>query len=177
MSSTRVLVGLLEIVGAVEEAVAPVEAQPVDVLLDGVHKLGVLLGGVGVVHAQVADAAELFGGAEVDAQRLAVADVQIAVRLRREAGVHLHALKLPPGPMSSSTKEKSVFVEKSRSRKNLHPVGAIPGKSITFHKFYPALPGVEQIQHLQQGIGGQVLRQLQRTFPAPGGGRRCPLRR
>ena len=52
---------------------------------------------VRIVHAQVADATEFFGGAEIDAQRLAVADVQIAVRLRREARVHLHALILAAG--------------------------------------------------------------------------------
>ncbi len=74
-----------------EEPVAPVKAQPVDILLDGVHILGVLLGGVGVVHAQVAQAAEALGGAEVDGQRLAVADVQIAVGLRRKTGVDLRS--------------------------------------------------------------------------------------
>ena len=58
-----------------------------DVLLNGLNELVVLLGGVRVVHAQVADAAEFLGRAEVDAQCLAVADVQIAVRLRRETGV------------------------------------------------------------------------------------------
>ena len=65
-----------------------------DILLDGVHVLGVLLGGVGVVHAQVAQTAELLGGAEVDAQGLAVADVQIAVGLRRKPGVDGLSLKL-----------------------------------------------------------------------------------
>ena len=90
----RVLIVLLEIVGAIEEPVAPVEAQPVDILLDGVHILGVLLGGVGVIHAQVAQAVVPLSGAEVDAQGLAVADMQIAVRLRREAGVDGHSLEL-----------------------------------------------------------------------------------
>ncbi len=90
------LVGLFKVVAAVEEPVPPVEAQPVDVLLDGVHKLGVLLGGVGVVHAQVADAAELLGGAEVDNQGLAVADMQIAVGLRGETGVDPHPGAAPP---------------------------------------------------------------------------------
>ena len=61
-----------------------------DVLFDGVHKLGVLLGGVGVVHTQVADAAELLGGTEVDNQGLAVANMQVAVGLGRKAGVDLH---------------------------------------------------------------------------------------
>ena len=50
----RVFIGLLKIIRAVEEAVAPVKAQPVDILLYGVDVLGVLLGGVCVIHAQVA---------------------------------------------------------------------------------------------------------------------------
>ena len=81
-------IGLFKIIGAVEEPVAPVEAQPVDVLLDGVHILGVLLGGIGIVHTKVAHPVKLQGGAEVDGQGLAVADVQIAVGLRREPGVN-----------------------------------------------------------------------------------------
>ena len=76
-----VVVHLLKVVGGVVEPVAPVVAQPVDVLLDGLHVLHVLLGGVGVVHAQVAQAAVLLGGAEVDEDGLGVADVQVAVGL------------------------------------------------------------------------------------------------
>ena len=68
-----------------------------DVPLDGVHELHILLGGVGVVHAEVAEAAELLRRAEVDGQGLAVADVQVAVGLRREAGVDGHALELSAG--------------------------------------------------------------------------------
>ena len=64
-----------------------------DILLDGIHILGVLFGGVGVVHAQVAQAAVTLGGAEVDAKGLAVADVQIAVGLRRETGVNGQSLE------------------------------------------------------------------------------------
>ena len=63
-----------------------------NVLLDSVDVLNVLLGGVGVVHAQVADASVLFGGAEVDADSLCVTDVEIAVRLGRKTGVNLHSL-------------------------------------------------------------------------------------
>ena len=59
-----------------------------DVLLDGFHKLHVFLGGVGVIHTQVAQAAKLLGSAEVNDQGLAVADVQVAVGLRREPGVN-----------------------------------------------------------------------------------------
>ena len=65
-----------------------------DILLDGVHILGVLLGGVGVIHAQVAQAVVPLSGAEVDAQGLAVSDVQIAVGLRRKTGVDGHSLEL-----------------------------------------------------------------------------------
>ena len=68
-----------------------------DILLDGLHKLHILLGGVGVVHAEVAKAAELLGGAEINNQRLAVADVQVAVGLRRETGVNGFSGELPAG--------------------------------------------------------------------------------
>ena len=83
-----ILVVLLEVVGAVEEAVAPVEAQPVDIFLDGFDKLHVFLGGVGVVHTQIAQTVILLGSAKVDGQRLAVTNVQIAVGLGRKAGMH-----------------------------------------------------------------------------------------
>ena len=68
-----------------------------DVLLYRVDVLGVLLGGVRVVHAQVAYAAEALRRAEVYDERLAVAYVQVAVRLGREAGVYAPALKTSAG--------------------------------------------------------------------------------
>ena len=80
------VVELLEIVGGVIEVLAPVEAEPAHVALDGVDVFLLLLGRVGVVEAQVAAAAELLRHAEIEADRLGVADMQIAVRLRREAG-------------------------------------------------------------------------------------------
>ena len=64
---------------------APVEAEPAHVALDGVDVLLLLLGRIGVVEAQVAAAAELLRDAEVEADRLGVADVQIAVGLGRKA--------------------------------------------------------------------------------------------
>ena len=82
------LVNLLEIVGGVVEPVLPIEAQPADVLHDRVDVLDVFFAGVGVVEPQVAQAAELLGDAEVQADRLGVADVQIAVGLGRETGIH-----------------------------------------------------------------------------------------
>ena len=65
------------------------EAQPGDILLDGLHKFGVFLCRVGIVKAQVAQAAVFFGGQEVHDQRLAVTNVHIAVGFRRETGVDL----------------------------------------------------------------------------------------
>ena len=84
----RVLVVLLKIVGAVEEAVAPIEAQPVDVLLDGLHKLHVLFRGVGVVHPEIAQTTILLRCAKIDDQSLAVADVKVTVGFRGEPGMH-----------------------------------------------------------------------------------------
>ena len=83
----RTLVEALEVVGGVVRAVLPVEAEPADVLLDRAHELHVLRLRVRVVHAEVAEPAELVRDAEVQADRLGMADVQVAVRLRRKAGV------------------------------------------------------------------------------------------
>ena len=88
-------VELLEVVGRVVEVLAPVEPQPAHVRLDGVDVLLLLLDGVRVVEAQVAAAAELARDAEVEADRLGVADVQVAVRLGREAG---DDRRVPAGP-------------------------------------------------------------------------------
>src|ERR1035437_7645768 len=61
--------------------------EPVHIRLDGLDILNVFLRGIGVVQAQVANAAELAGDAEVQADAFRVADVQVAVRLRRKARV------------------------------------------------------------------------------------------
>ena len=65
---------LAEIVGGVID-VFPAEAEPLDVLLDGVDILDVFFDGIGVVEAQVARAAILTGDAEVEADGLGVTDV------------------------------------------------------------------------------------------------------
>src|SRR5439155_14597535 len=85
------LVELLEVVAGVVEVRAPVEAEPADVAHDAVDVLLALLRRVGVVEAQVAAAAELPGHAEVDGDGLGVADVQVAVGLRRKPRDHLAA--------------------------------------------------------------------------------------
>ena len=64
---------------------APVEAEPPHVRRDRVDVLLALLGRVRVVEAEVAAPAELLRQAEVEADRLRVADVEIPVGLRAES--------------------------------------------------------------------------------------------
>src|SRR5947208_17156212 len=71
---------------------APVEAEPADVFLDRVDVLLLFLDRVGVVEAQVAASAELLRDPEVERDRLRVADVEVSVRLGREAA---HDLRDP----------------------------------------------------------------------------------
>ena len=66
-----------------------VGTQPVQVLDDAVDILLPFAGGVGVVEAEVELAAVLVCDGPVDIDRLGAADVQVAVGLRREAGVDL----------------------------------------------------------------------------------------
>jgi hypothetical protein len=84
----RPFIHLPEVIGAVKEPVVPVAADPPDVLDDGIDVLLLFLLRVGVVEAQVELAAELLGDAVVQADALGVANVQIAVRLRREPRRH-----------------------------------------------------------------------------------------
>ncbi len=91
-----VVVHLVKVIRGKEKPVIPVIAQPVDVLLNGVHVLHVLLGGVGIVHPQVADAAILFRRTKIDKDGLGVADMEISIGLRREAGMDGHSGVLSP---------------------------------------------------------------------------------
>ena len=77
---------LLVIVRGVEELVAPVEAEPAHVALNRLDVLQVFRRRVGVVEAEVASAVEVEREAEVQADRFGVADVEVAVGLRRKAG-------------------------------------------------------------------------------------------
>src|SRR5439155_21936809 len=83
------LVELMEVVGGVVEMLAPVEAEPADVLLDRVDVLLLFLDRVRVVEAQVTAPAELLGDPEVERDRLGMADVEVSVRLGREPRHHL----------------------------------------------------------------------------------------
>ena len=79
------LVHAFEVVRREVQVLTPVEAQPTDVALHGVHELLVFRLGVRVVVAEVAASAELGGDAEVQVDRHRVADVEVAVRLGWEA--------------------------------------------------------------------------------------------
>ena len=72
-----------------ETQVRPLVAQPAHVLHDRVHEVLVFLQRVGVVEAQVGAPAELGGQAEIQADGLGMAEVQIAVGLRRKPETEL----------------------------------------------------------------------------------------
>ena len=69
---------------AAEIFIRPAIDQPADIGHDRVDVFGLFLRRVGVVHPDVADAAELVGDAEIEADRFGVADVKIAIWLRRK---------------------------------------------------------------------------------------------
>ena len=77
-------VKLIVIVGGKHQSVV-LEAEPFKRLYDGVNILVVLFCGVGIVHAEVDFSVILFLHAEVDGERLYMADVQVAVGFGRKA--------------------------------------------------------------------------------------------
>ena len=81
----RAVVHAVEVVRGEVQVFAPLEAEPLHRLEDGVDVLLLFLLGVGVVEAHVAGAAVGLGEAEVQADRLGVAVVQVAVGLGRKA--------------------------------------------------------------------------------------------
>ncbi|OPZ12598.1 MAG: hypothetical protein BWZ10_02078 [candidate division BRC1 bacterium ADurb.BinA364] len=87
-----VVVEDFEIVRSVIKAFAPVPSQPADIVFNRLDILGFFLGRIGVVEAQMAAAAEFARYAEVEADGLGMADVQIAIGLGREARDDLAAV-------------------------------------------------------------------------------------
>ena len=83
-----IFIHLLEVIRCVETAVVPREAEPADILLNGVHVLDIFLRRICIVKAQIAEAMVVLGNAEVETDGLRVPDVQVAVRLGREARVN-----------------------------------------------------------------------------------------
>jgi hypothetical protein len=92
----EVTAGVVEVARTVDR---PVEAEPVHRLDDRVDELLLFLLRVGVVEAQVADAAVVGGQAEVQADALGVTDVQVAVGLGRKARADLRRVERPGGVM------------------------------------------------------------------------------
>ena len=88
----RPIVELLEVIGRVEQPIFPIAAQPADVVDDRIDVLLLFLGGIRVVEPQVELAAVFLREAEVQADALGVADVQIAVRLGRKPRMHAAAV-------------------------------------------------------------------------------------
>ena len=80
-----VFVHLFKIVGCVADVAFPIEAHPMDVLLDGVDIFDILLDGIRVVHAEHGLPLVVARDAEIDPQRLRMADVEVAVGFWREA--------------------------------------------------------------------------------------------
>src|SRR5262245_34600176 len=78
-------VELLEIIRGMIEVSSPVETEPAHIALDSVDILLLLFGRVGVVEAQMATTAEFLRHAEIETDRLGVADVEVSVGLRRKA--------------------------------------------------------------------------------------------
>src|SRR5690606_4637522 len=83
---------LIEVIRGVANITAPFEAQPLDVLLDGVDILLLFLGRVGVIEAQMTLTTRLLRQAEIQADRLGMPYVQVAVGLRRKARHDLRVL-------------------------------------------------------------------------------------
>ena len=78
------VVELIKIVRGEKEILAPVKAQPADIILDGCHVGLFFLARIGIVEAQMAGAVVFFCDAEVEADGLGVADVQKTVGLGRK---------------------------------------------------------------------------------------------
>ncbi len=76
------------------ELAQPEETSQLTSSLDGVHVLDILLGGIGVVHAEITDAVKFMSDAKVEANALGMADVQVAVGLRRKARMDLRIFLL-----------------------------------------------------------------------------------
>ena len=81
----RAIIKVLEVVRRMKEPVLPVEPEPANVGLDRVDEVLLLFQRIRVVEAQVAAPAELLGDAEIQADRHRMPDMQVAVRLGREA--------------------------------------------------------------------------------------------
>ena len=88
------LIQTLEVVRSIVD-IAPVEAEPLDILTDSIDVLDVFLRGVCIVEAEVTHPTVVLCDTEVHADGLGVPDVEIAVGLWWEA--RLDASIILPG--------------------------------------------------------------------------------
>src|SRR4051812_49688427 len=70
------------------EMPAPVIAEPAHIALDRIDIFLLLFDRISVVETKMAAAAELLRHAEIEPDRLGMADMQIAIRLRRKTRHH-----------------------------------------------------------------------------------------
>src|SRR5260370_514762 len=87
----RPLVELIEIIGSIKKPI-PLKPKPVDVDHDRLNVLGLFLLGIGVIEAKIGMSPKFVGQSEIDANRLGMTNVQIAVRLWREPRLHAAAM-------------------------------------------------------------------------------------
>ena len=87
-------VELIEVIGGEVQTIFPVESQPPDIPLDPLYEVHVLRLWIRVVEPEVAQAAILFRHPEIQADRLGVADMEIAVWFGGKSSHHL-APELP----------------------------------------------------------------------------------
>src|SRR6185312_11087652 len=114
---------------------------PAHIGLDGIDVFLLLLGRIGVVEAQIAAAGKFLRDAEIERDRLGVADMQIAVRLRREPG---HDLLVFAGSQISGddvANEIAPCLCRHRfCRRHLKVLAELSGPSAKFARRGQALP-------------------------------------
>ena len=87
-----VLIKLAKIIRGIIFPVAPIETKPTDILTNGIDVFDFFLLRVGIVKTEIAETLVVPGDPETDADGFGVADVEIAVRLRRETRVDAAAM-------------------------------------------------------------------------------------
>ena len=85
-----------EVIGGVKEPVCPVESKPADIVDNRFHEFHGLSQGVRVIHPEIAGSLVLLGDAEIEANRLGMTDVDVAVWFGREAGGHSSLMFVGP---------------------------------------------------------------------------------
>ena len=84
----RIIIELIKVIRRIVHAVLPAKAQPTDIFLNGIHVFRVLLGRIGIIKAQIAQAMIILCQAKVQAYRLGMTNMQIAIGLGWETGVN-----------------------------------------------------------------------------------------